>query len=79
MVDEVLRVDEAVQFGVRKCPVDLSVSFRGVAVEIVRAENDFERPAVRPDIPRVAETQPGSRWVVAGPPAKAERSLLGSI
>jgi len=25
-------------------PVDVSVSFRGVAVEIVRAENDFERP-----------------------------------
>src|SRR6266702_7147103 len=38
------RVDEAVQFGVWKCPVDVSVSFRGVAVEIVRAENDFERP-----------------------------------
>src|SRR6202521_4248850 len=60
MVDEILRggdgtpveggdparesVDEAVQFGVWKCPVDVSVSFRGVAVEIVRAENDFERP-----------------------------------
>src|SRR5438552_18560587 len=26
------RVDEAVQFGVWKCPVDVSVSFRGVAV-----------------------------------------------
>jgi hypothetical protein len=38
------RVDEAVQFGVWKCPVDVPVSFRGVAVEIVRAENDFERP-----------------------------------
>jgi hypothetical protein len=38
------RVDEAVQFGVWKRPVDISVSFRGVAVEIVRAENDFERP-----------------------------------
>jgi len=38
------RVDEAVQFGVWKCPVDVSVSFRGIAVEIVRAENDFERP-----------------------------------
>src|SRR5258708_37810201 len=37
-------VDEAVQFGVWKCPVDISVSFRGVAVEIVRAKNDFERP-----------------------------------
>src|SRR5207237_9952290 len=34
----------AFQFGVWKCPVDVSVSFRGVAVEIVRAENDFERP-----------------------------------
>src|SRR5712672_3376250 len=39
------RVDEALKFGVWKCPVDVSVSFRGVAVEIVRAENDFERPA----------------------------------
>src|SRR5882762_1741767 len=39
------RVDEAVQFGVWKCPVDVSVSFRGVAVEIVRAENDLERAA----------------------------------
>src|SRR5258708_9277527 len=38
------RVDEAVQFGVWKCPVDVPVSFRGVAVEIVRAEDDFERP-----------------------------------
>jgi len=38
------RVDEGVQFGVWKCPVDVSVSLRGVAVEIVRAENDFERP-----------------------------------
>src|ERR1700720_167016 len=37
------RVDEAVQLGVWKCPVDVSVSFRGVAIEIVRAENDFER------------------------------------
>src|SRR6202030_2969747 len=39
------RVDEAVQFGVWKCPVDVSVSFCGIAVEVVRAENDFERPA----------------------------------
>ena len=39
------RVDEAVQFGVWKCPVDVSVSFRGVAVEVVRAENDFARAA----------------------------------
>src|SRR4029077_13035850 len=35
-------IDEAVQLRVRKCPVDVSVSFRGVAVEVVRAENDFE-------------------------------------
>jgi hypothetical protein len=35
----------AVQFGFWKYPVDVSVSFRGVAVEIVCAENDFERPA----------------------------------
>src|SRR5260370_26261561 len=39
------RVDEAVQFGVWKCPVDVSVSFRGVAVEVVRAEDDFKCPA----------------------------------
>src|SRR4029077_18323635 len=39
------RVDEAVQLGVWECPVDVSVSFRGVAIEIVRAENDFERAA----------------------------------
>src|SRR5712692_9509777 len=38
------RVDEAIQFRVRKCAVDVSVSFRGVAVEIVSAENDLERP-----------------------------------
>src|SRR5580704_9727536 len=35
-------IDEAVQLRVRKCPVDVSVSFRGVSVEVIRAENDFE-------------------------------------
>ena len=39
------RIDEAVQLSVRKCPVDVAVSFRGVAVKVVRAENDFERAA----------------------------------
>src|SRR4029077_2305987 len=39
------RVDEAVQLRVRKCSVHVSVSFRGVAVEVVRAENYFERAA----------------------------------
>src|SRR2546427_10659444 len=39
------RVDEAVQLHVRKRPVDVSVSFRGIPVEVVRAENDFERAA----------------------------------
>src|SRR5205823_6147679 len=39
------RVDEAVQLRVRKSPVDVSISFRGVAVEVVRAENDLERAA----------------------------------
>ena len=39
------RVDEPVQFDVWKCPVDVSVSLRGIAVEVVRAENDFERAA----------------------------------
>src|SRR6266446_4666460 len=38
------RVDEAVQLRVRKRPVDIPISFRGVAVEVVRAENDFKRP-----------------------------------
>ena len=28
-----------------KCPVDISVSFRRGAIEVVRAENDFERAA----------------------------------
>ena len=37
--------DEAVQLGVWERPVDISVPFRGVAVEVVRAENDFERAA----------------------------------
>ena len=38
-------VDEAVQFGVWKCPVDVSVSFRGVAIEVVGAEHDFQGAA----------------------------------
>src|SRR5258708_23160988 len=61
LVDEILRggegssieggdsaregVDEAVQFGVGKRSVDITVSFRGVTIEVVGAENDFERPA----------------------------------
>src|SRR6266481_2232926 len=36
------RIDEAVQLGVWERPVDVSVPFRGVAVEVVRAENDFK-------------------------------------
>src|SRR6266852_2686590 len=39
------RVDEAVQFGVRKCAVDVSISFCGIAVEVVRAEYYFEGAA----------------------------------
>jgi integrase/recombinase XerD len=39
------RVDEAVQLRVRKCAVDVSISFCGIAVEVVRAEYDFEGPA----------------------------------
>src|SRR6266852_5759823 len=38
-------VHEAVQLRVRKCPVDVSVPFGGIAVEVIRAENDFERAA----------------------------------
>jgi len=37
--------DEAVQFGVWKCPVDITVSFAVSSIEVVGAENDFERPA----------------------------------
>jgi len=37
------RVDEAVQLGIGQCPVHVSVSLRGVAVEIVRAEDNLER------------------------------------
>src|SRR6267154_1462734 len=36
------RIHEAVQLGVWKRPVDVSVPFRGDAVEVVRAENDFK-------------------------------------
>src|SRR3984893_8319749 len=39
------RLDEAVQLCVGKRPVDVSISFRGVAIEVVRAENDFKCPA----------------------------------
>jgi hypothetical protein len=45
-------VDEAVQLQVRKCPVDVSVSFRGVAVEVVRPENNFERTAAAVKTPK---------------------------
>src|SRR4029077_3790063 len=37
------RVDEGVELGVWKRPVDVSVPFRRVAVEVVGAEDDFER------------------------------------
>jgi hypothetical protein len=38
-------VDESVQLIVRKCPIDVSVSLRRLAVEVVRTENDFQRTA----------------------------------
>jgi hypothetical protein len=48
------RVDEAVQFGAWKCPVDVSVSFRGVA--------DRDRPDVE-DVPyRRRRDDPTSGW-----------------
>src|SRR5439155_19933647 len=50
------RVDEAVEFRVRQCPVDVSVSLRGVAVEIVRAENDFERAATADQVRKAFRT-----------------------
>jgi hypothetical protein len=37
------RVHEAIQFGDWKRRVDVSVSFRGIPIEVVCAENDFER------------------------------------
>jgi hypothetical protein len=37
------RIHEAVQLVVRKRPIDVSVSFSGLAVEVVRTEHDFER------------------------------------
>src|SRR5258708_25628713 len=36
-------IHEAVQLVVRKRPIDVSVSFSGLAVEVVRTEHDFER------------------------------------
>lgn len=36
-------VDEAVQLAVCKRPIDVPVSFSGLAIEIVRTEHDFER------------------------------------
>ena len=36
-------VDEIIQLRVGKCAVDLSISFRGFAVEVICAENDFKR------------------------------------
>src|SRR5207253_5968452 len=38
-------VDEAVEFNVRKCSVYITVSFCRVAIKVVGAKNDFERPA----------------------------------
>src|SRR5262249_41788125 len=35
-------VDEGVQLTIGKCPVDISVPFSGIGIEVVRAENDFE-------------------------------------
>jgi hypothetical protein len=39
------RIDKAVQFRFWKRTVDISVSLCGIAIEIVRAKNDFERAA----------------------------------
>ena len=36
-------VHEAVQLRVRKSPINVSVPFSGLAVKVVRPENDFER------------------------------------
>jgi hypothetical protein len=54
------RADAAVQLRVRKCSVNVSVSFRSVAVEVVRAEDDFERAAAADEIRR-----PRFSWCLA--------------
>jgi hypothetical protein len=38
-------IDETIQFGVWNCPIDVSVLLRSVAIEVVPAQNDFERSA----------------------------------
>jgi hypothetical protein len=45
------RVDETIQLGVRKCPVDVSVSFCGSAIEVGFA---VERGAIHREFPDVA-------------------------
>ena len=52
-------VDEAVPLCVRKCTVDVSISFRGVAVKVSRTENDFERARGRPAVGGVPSTTAG--------------------
>jgi hypothetical protein len=37
-------IDEAVQLGIRKGSVHITVSFRCIAIEVVGTQNDFERP-----------------------------------
>jgi len=37
------RIDETVQFHIRNSTIDVSVTLSRVAIEIIAAENDFER------------------------------------
>src|SRR5882672_12162410 len=39
------RVDKTIQFRFWKRSVDISISLRGIAIEILRSKNDFERAA----------------------------------
>ena len=36
-------IDKAIQLGVRKRSVDITVPLRGLAIEVIGAENDFKR------------------------------------
>src|SRR5260370_2896504 len=43
-------IDEGVQLIVRKCPIDVSVSLRRLAVEVVCAANDFQSSAAADEL-----------------------------
>ena len=53
------RVHEAIKFAVWKCPVDIYASFRRGAIEVVRAENDFESAAPADEMGEAFRTAAG--------------------